>query len=126
MSLLTKMKRILYIFFGLIFLVIGVIGYFLPGLPGTIWIIISATLFVRSSDRLYNLVIRNRYFGNQVRDFLETGMMPVRAKKMALFFMWFFSFVSVVFAPYGLFFDVLVLTLAIAGRLYVLSRPSRP
>ena len=86
MSLLTKMKRILYIFFSLIFLVIGVIGYFLPGLPGTIWIIISATLFVRSSDRLYNLVIRNRFFGNQVRDFLETGMMPVRAKKMALFF----------------------------------------
>tara|TARA_B100001146_G_C15964286_1_gene341235 strand:- start:198 stop:629 length:432 start_codon:yes stop_codon:yes gene_type:complete len=124
MSLLKKLKRIIYIVFGLIFLVIGVIGYFLPGLPGTIWIIIAATLFIRSSDRLYNLVIRNRFFGHQVREFLETGKMPARAKKMALFFMWFFSFVSVVFAPYGLFFKALVLTLAAVGTMYILTRPT--
>ena len=124
MSVLIKLKKILYIIFGLIFFIIGVIGYFMPGLPGTIWIIIAATLFIRSSDRLYNFVIKNRFFGNQVRDFLETGRMPSRAKKMALFSMWFFSFISVVFAPYDLLFKSLVLILAVVGTLYVLSRPS--
>ena len=124
MSVLIKLKKVLYIIFGLIFFIIGVIGYFMPGLPGTIWIIIAATLFIRSSDRLYNFVIKNRFFGNQVRDFLETGRMPYRAKKMALFSMWFFSFISVVFAPYDLLFKSLVLILAVVGTLYVLSRPS--
>ena len=77
---LGKLKRVLYIFLGLVFLTLGIIGYFMPGLPGTVWIIISATFFVRSSDRLYSFVVNNRFFGNQVREFLETGRMPIRAK----------------------------------------------
>jgi uncharacterized membrane protein YbaN (DUF454 family) len=105
--------------------VLGVIGYILPGLPGTIWLIISASLFVRSSDRLYNFVIRNKLFGRQVRGFMETGQMPFRAKVFSLASMWGFTSLSVIFAPYGLLFDLPVITLAIAGTIYVLTRPTQ-
>ncbi len=128
MSLLVtlgKLKRILYIFLGLVFLALGIVGYFMPGLPGTVWIIISATFFVRSSDRLYSFVVNNRFFGNQVREFLETGKMPIRAKVMSIFSIWLFSSISVLFAPYGLLFDIPVLVLAATGTLYILSRPSK-
>ena len=124
-ALLTRIKRLLLITFGLIFLALGILGYFLPGLPGTIWLILSATFFVRSSDRLYNFVVQNRLFGKQVRDFLETGAMPLRAKRVSLISIWFFSTVSILFAPYGIFFDIPVLSLAVVGTLYIYTRPTQ-
>ena len=123
-SVFTNLKRLVFISLGLIFLGLGIIGYFLPGLPGTIWLIISATFFVRSSDRLYNFVLQNRFFGRQIKGFLETGQMPLRAKILSLFFMWVFTISSLLFAPYGLMFDVPVFLLALTGTIYILSRPT--
>ena len=68
---LGKLKRFMLVTLGLICLTLGIIGYVIPGLPGTIWLILAATFFVRSSERLYNLVVQNRFFGRQVREFLE-------------------------------------------------------
>ena len=123
-SVFTNLKRLVFVSLGLIFLGLGIIGYFLPGLPGTIWLIISASFFVRSSDRLYNFVLQNRFFGRQIKGFLETGQMPLRAKILALFFMWVFTISSLLFAPYGLMFDVPVFLLALTGTIYILSRPT--
>ena len=123
-SLFTNLKRLVFISLGLIFLALGIIGYFLPGLPGTIWLIISASFFVRSSDRLYNFVLQNRFFGRQIKGFLETGQMPLRAKILALFFMWVFTSFSLLFAPYGLMFDIPVFLLALTGTIYIISRPT--
>jgi len=122
---LDKLKKIVLIVFGLLCLALGILGYIVPGLPGTIWLIISATLFVRSSDRLYNFVIRNKVFGNQVRGFLETGEMPMKAKILSLVSMWAFTFLSVIFAPYDWRFKVPILVLAIAGSAYILTRPTQ-
>ena len=122
---LDKLKKIVLIVFGLLCLALGILGYIVPGLPGTIWLIISATLFVRSSDRLYNFVIMNKVFGNQVRGFLETGEMPMKAKILSLVSMWAFTFLSVIFAPYDWRFKVPILVLAIAGTAYILTRPTQ-
>ena len=122
----SKIKKYLLIFFGLIFLVLGIIGYFLPGLPGTIWLIVAATFFVKSSDRLYKLVVNNRFFGGHVKDFLETGQMRLRTKILSLLFMWVFSLLSICLAPYSLLFDLPIFLLAVIGTIYILSRPTKP
>ena len=122
---LTRAKRLLFITFGLVFLGLGIIGFVLPGMPGTIWLIIAAALFVRSSDRLYNVVVKNRLFGRQVRDFLETGAMPLRAKVISVVSIWMFSLISILLTPYTWFFKGPVLILAIVGTVYITSRPTR-
>ena len=124
-SLLDRLKKFILISIGLIFLALGIIGYFVPGLPGTIWLILAASFFVRSSDRLYNFVVQNRLFGNRIREFLETGKMPLRAKVVSISSIWIFSTTSVFFAPYGWLFDVPVLLLAISGTIYILTRPTK-
>ena len=123
-ALIAKLKRILLITIGLIFLGLGILGYFVPGLPGTIWLILAASLFIRSSDRLYNFVVQNRLFGNRIKRFLETGAIPARAKILSVSSIWIFSLMSVCFAPYGLLFDVPIILLAITGTLYILTRPT--
>ena len=120
----NPLTRAAFIFLGLIFLTLGIIGYLMPGLPGTIWLIISASFFVRSSDRLYNFVVQNRFFGSQVKNFLETGQMGRRAKVFSLLSMWGFSIISLIFAPYGWIFKGAILFLAISGTWYILSRPT--
>ncbi len=123
-TVVSRLKKLVLIFLGLVFLGLGIIGFVMPGLPGTIWLIIAATLFVRSSDRLYNFVVQNRLFGPQVKEFLETGGVSLRAKVFSLVSIWVFSIASVVLAPYGWLFDVPVLLLAIAGTIYLISRPT--
>ena len=122
----SRLKRLIFVSLGLFFLGIGIVGYFLPGLPGTIWLIISASLFVRSSDRLYNFVVQNRFFGRGTRTFLETGQIPLRVKVLSLVFMWIFSGISLIFAPYGILFDTLIFLLAIVGTVYIVTRPTAP
>ena len=64
-------------------------------------------------------------FGNQVRGFLETGEMPMKAKILSLISMWAFTFLSVILAPYDWRFKGPILLLAMAGTAYILSRPTQ-
>ena len=122
--IVAKFKKLILIFIGLICLSLGIVGYVIPGMPGTIFLIIAATLFVRSSDRLYRFVVENKLFGSQVRKFLETGEIPIRVKLMSISSMWGFTIISVVMAPYGWLFNLSILSLSIVGTWYISSRPS--
>ena len=122
--MIDRLKKLIFITLGLICLGLGIIGYVLPGLPGTIWLIIAAALFVRSSDRLYNFVVKNRLFGRQVSDFLKTGAMPLKAKFLSVGSMWTFTMISIFLAPYSWLFKIPILLLAITGTIYILSRPT--
>lgn len=121
---LNRFKRLLFIIIGLICLGFGIIGYVIPGMPGTIWLIIAAALFVRSSDRLYKFVVNNRFFGRQVRGFLETGEIPLKAKILSLSSMWLFSIISIFLTPYNWMFKASILLLSIIGTIYIISRPT--
>ena len=123
-KVLGKFKKLLLVTVGLICLGLGIVGYVLPGLPGTIFLIIAATLFVRSSDRLYNFVVNNRFFGRQVEAFLRTGAMPLRAKILSVGSIWTFTLISIFLAPYTLLFKIPILILAVVGTLYILTRPT--
>ena len=122
LDIVLRVRRFVFIGLGCISLALGVIGYILPGLPGTIWLIIAAAFFVRSSPKLYNLVTTNKYFGKQVKEYLETGGMPLRAKIISMVAIWVFTLLSVFVGPYGLLFDVPILGLAALGSLFIASR----
>ena len=123
-KVLDRFKRLLLVTIGLICLGLGIVGYVLPGLPGTIFLIIAATLFVRSSDRLYKFVVNNRLFGRQVEEYLRTGAMPLKAKIISLVSIWAFTLISVFLAPYTWLFKIPILILAIVGTVYILTRPT--
>ena len=87
--------RILWLALGLLFTVVGLIGLIVPGLPTTSLMIVAAACFFRSSKRLFNWVLSNKYFGNYVKDFREGRGMPRKAKFIALGFIWLFVSISV-------------------------------
>ena len=74
---------------------ISLIGLIVPGLPTTPLMIVAAACFFRSSKRLFNWVLSNKYFGNYVKEFREGRGMPRKAKFIALGFIWLFVSISV-------------------------------
>jgi len=122
--LIRNVRKYLLYFSGLFFLGLGIAGYVLPGLPGTIFLIISASCFVRSNDRMYRWVTEHRIFGKLIKNYLETGSMPLRAKVISVFFIWVFTGVSLWVPEYGLLFKIPIISLAIIGTWYILSRTS--
>tara|TARA_B100001750_G_scaffold76945_1_gene61045 strand:- start:8230 stop:8595 length:366 start_codon:yes stop_codon:yes gene_type:complete len=119
------LKKIVLYILGFLFLGIGIAGYFLPGLPGTVFLILSAVCFMRSNEKMYRWVTEHRLFGSQIKEFMETGAMPKRAKIISVSCIWFFSAISISpITPYGWLFKAIVLTLAVIGTLYILTRPT--
>ena len=122
--MIRRVRKYLLYLSGLLFLGLGIAGYVLPGLPGTIFLIISASCFVRSNDRMYRWVTEHRIFGKLVKNYLETGSMPIRAKVISVLSMWVFTGVSLWVPEYGLLFKIPIISLAIIGTWYILSRKS--
>ncbi len=59
---------------------LGIVGVFVPGLPTTVFILISAWAAMRGSERLHRWLHAHRQFGPMIRDWQATGSVSRRAK----------------------------------------------
>jgi len=68
---------------GGVFVLLGVIGAFLPLMPTTIFLILAAACFGRSSPRLEAWLLDHPRFGSTLRAWRSEGAIPRRAKAFA-------------------------------------------
>lgn len=80
--------QIFYIVCGLLSFGLGVLGIFLPLLPTTPFLLLSAALWVKASPRLYTWLINHRIFGEYIRNFREHRAIPLRAKIISVSLVW--------------------------------------
>lgn len=80
--------KVLYIILGSISLVLGVVGIFLPLLPTTPFLLLTAALYFRSSPRLYEWLLNHKYMGPYIRNFRENKAIPLRAKIVSVSLLW--------------------------------------
>jgi hypothetical protein len=69
---------------GWVFVAAGIAGIFLPLVPGTLFLIIGAACFTRSSPRFEAWLLNHPRFGPPVRQWRETGSIPRSAKALAV------------------------------------------
>ena len=77
------MKKIIYLLLGHVFLIIGIIGAFLPVLPTTPFLLLAAFLYSKSSTKLHNWLFTHKYLGPPLRDWQERGVIGIKAKILA-------------------------------------------
>jgi len=73
---------------GTISLVLGAIGIFLPILPTTPFLLLSAACYLRSSERMYNWLLGNRWFGKYIKNYREGRGIPLKTKIIAVTVLW--------------------------------------
>lgn len=76
--------RFAWLVAGLGFVGIGGLGVIIPGLPTTVFMILAAWCFSKSSPRLEQWVLNLPGVGPMVRDYRSGLGMPRRAKVMAI------------------------------------------
>jgi uncharacterized membrane protein YbaN (DUF454 family) len=84
----TPLRKWLLVAAGAIGLGLGVIGVFIPLLPTTPFLLLAATCFFRSSDRLYAWLIHHKWFGAYIRHYREHRAITLRAKVVTLLLLW--------------------------------------
>lgn len=70
-----------------LFLVLGLIGVVVPGMPTTVFILLSAWAAARSSPRLHGWLMRHPLFGPMLRDWQQGGRVSRKAKRSATLMM---------------------------------------
>jgi len=80
--------RVVWLVAGVISVGLGGVGIVVPGLPTTVFFIVAASCFARSSPRFEQWVLDLPKIGPMVRDHRNGLGMPRRAKVLALAMMW--------------------------------------
>ena len=108
---------------GWLFFLVGIAGLVLPLVPGTLFLILSAACFARSSPRFESWLLNHSLFGPPIRQWRKTGAISLRAKWIALASLaagWLIVLATGASAAFAII--TLGLYCAVAG--YIFTRPS--
>jgi len=113
------MLKPLLILAGTVSLFLGIIGIFVPGLPTTPFILLTAGLYVRSSPALYNKVANNRITGQFLT--AQSSEIKVRTRNMAISIMWLMIIFASVFVFENIAAVIILIVAGIAGTIFKLK-----
>ncbi len=117
----SRVTRAILILIGTASLAVGIAGIFVPILPTTPFLLLSAACYIRSSKRFYNWLISNRIFGEYVRNYLEKRGAPLKVKVASLALLWITIGCSVALATDTLWVRILLVAIAIGVTTHILS-----
>jgi len=95
-----NIKKKIYLVLGFIFFGIGLFGYYMPLIPGTVFMIISAYCFMNSSEKLYNKIINHSLYGSPIKQYIVYNVIPLKTKVVILLSMWGATFISLYILSY--------------------------
>ncbi len=82
------MKRLLLLILGTLSLGLGLLGAVFPVLPTTPFLLMSAACYLKSSPRLYALLMKNRFTGPLIYEYSITRAVPAATKRSAILIVW--------------------------------------
>jgi hypothetical protein len=96
----SRTKRILYISLGFFFVLMGIIGIFVPIWPTTIFFLLAVWAFQKSSKRFYYWLMNNKYCGRIIKNYRLYNGISKKTRTKSLVFLWLTLSVSFYFVNY--------------------------
>lgn len=121
---LAALMRWFYLALALIFLLLGIIGVFLPVLPTTPFILLAAWAAARSSPRLLNWLEVHTVFGPMIRDWRRGGVVRRRSKWIATIVMA-ASGIYLLLSPHPRWAAVLAISIMTTVAIWLWRRPEK-
>jgi len=105
---------------GSFFLGLGILGIFLPLLPTTPFFLLATACYARSSERFYNWLLNNKWFGNYIKNYREGKGVPSKIKVLSISFLWITIGSSVVFIVHIFLARIILILIAIGVTIHIL------
>ncbi len=118
------LRRVVYLALAMLFLVLATIGVVLPGLPTTPFLLLASYLLSRSSPRMHNLLLANRWFGPILADWQQHRALKRSTKVQATCFIGAAMIGLVGFSSLPSPWIALVFTLVLVGLLVIYRLPT--
>lgn len=117
------LRRGLLLCAGFVFVALGALGVVLPLVPATVFFLLAAACFARSSQHFHEWLLSNRVFGPYIRTYRDGTGIPRRAKLMTIAALWLTIGFSSWFVANTVALRVLLLGIAAAVTLYLARLP---
>lgn len=118
-------RRIIYIILGSFFLILGAVGIFIPLLPTTPFWLLTCWFYLRSSEKLYNRAMSNRYFGSYIKNFLVDKAIPLRSKIISVSVMWLSAILTCIYLVECLWVKILLILISTGVTWHIFSFPTK-
>ena len=119
-----KVKRLIFVVFGSIFLFIGVIGVFIPILPTTPFLLLATACYLRGSERLHHWMINNSVFGDFIRNYIEGRGIRLTQKVSTLIFLWMMIIFSIFYVIDSFLLRILMFLIAMTVSVHIIVLPT--
>ena len=120
-KLTSNLSRWVLIIVGSFFAGLGILGIFLPLLPTTPFLLLAAACYIRSSKRLYNWLLNNKWIGRYIKNYLEGKGVPLKSKVLSISALWITIGYSVFFVVNIFPVRIILILIAIGVTMHLLS-----
>lgn len=119
-----KFVRAFFFIIGSISLALGGIGIILPVLPTTPFLLLALACYFRSSQRMTQWILTNKYFGKYIKNYREGKGIPLKTKLFAIVTLW----VTIVYSAFFIIplwiVQIVLFIVAIAVTLHLIRLPT--
>lgn len=117
------MIKILLMIIGFISVGLGILGLFLPLVPTTPFLLLAAACFAKSSEKMYNRLISNKYLGKYIINYREHRSMTRNVKISTIVLLWASMIFSAFFATSNIWIRIgmFIIASAVTFHLYKLK-----
>jgi uncharacterized membrane protein YbaN (DUF454 family) len=113
--------NIIYTILGLVSLGVGILGAFVPVLPTTPLLLLSAALFLRGNRRLYDWLMNHPKLGPYISNFLTHKSIPLRVKVVSIATLWITLLICAFVIADHWALRLMFMTIAICVTIHILS-----
>ncbi|PKL90101.1 MAG: DUF454 domain-containing protein [Ignavibacteriae bacterium HGW-Ignavibacteriae-2] len=117
----SKTLKVALIIIGWINVALGIIGAFLPLMPTTVFLLIAAACFARSSEKFYIWLLTNKYLGKFIVDYYQKRGMTLKSKIIAVSMLVAAFSYSTLFVAEAIWLKILLATMAVGISTYIVS-----
>jgi uncharacterized protein len=114
-----KLLQALLVTCGTLFVALGVVGIFLPLLPTTVFLLLAAACYARSSERFHQKLLNHRWLGGYIRNYRDGRGMSAREKTVTIGLLWIGMGVTMIWSVTDWWLRAILTLIAIAVTVHV-------
>ncbi len=121
----NRLVRFAWVAFGLLMVGMGILGAILPLIPGTVFFLLAAFAFAKSSEKFYKMLIHNKWVGPHLQNYLEEKFIPIKTKIIIISSLWISITISAVYFMEVFWGRVVMFVVAIGVTIYIIFHRSK-